>query len=77
MVVAEPRVLRNKCQEWPTVNDQLTNHERYAIILFENIKTVIFIIQSFFNNEKEVGPQRTLNALTTNAKNFIKKIINF
>jgi len=31
------------------------------------------MIQSLFNNEKEAGPQRTLNALTINAKNFIKK----
>jgi len=73
-MVAEPRVLRNKCQEWPTVNDQPANHERYVIILLENIKTVIFIIQSLFNNEKKAGPQRTLNALIASAKNFIKKI---
>jgi len=76
-MVAEPRVLRNKCQEWLTVSDQPANHERYAIILFENIKAVIFIIQSLFNNEKEAEPQRTLNALTINAKNFIKKTIKF
>jgi len=74
MVVTEPRALRSGCQEWPTVNDQPANHERYAIILLENIKTVILIIQSLFNSEKEAGPQRTLNALTISAKNFIKKI---
>jgi len=72
-MVAEPRVLRNKYQKWPTVNDQPADHERYAIILFKNIKTVTLIIQSLFNNEKKARPQRTLNALTTNAKNFIKK----
>jgi len=44
IIIAEPRALRNKCQEWPTVNDQPTNHERYAVILFENIKIIIFII---------------------------------
>jgi len=76
-MVAKPRVLRNKCQKWPTVNNQPANHERYVIILLENIKVVILIIQSLFNNEKEAGPQRTLNALIINAKNFIKKIIKF
>jgi len=35
------------------------------------------MIQFFFNNEKEAGPQQTLNALITSAKNFIKKTIKF